>query len=283
MDCRAVLGLTKLLIERAPIKRTPRELLSGLWVTHYKDMGHVHAVIAMDQLALPDWFESPAALPTLEEHEIALRRLDDSHSDEFALLKQYRRTFQVSGQESIEEFAEFLRAYGSLIFRRRAQDHWILPQFSLNGIASILSMSPEHRLILDNPGFIAVAAAVRSATVGAQGVRHMGNVSHREIRYGLLSDIRRVGLVGKRELASVVSEFIAGFNAESVRRHRAGTPSSRVQNAEISAFTDLLDRGSHAALVGTLLMGLSTCRRTDQNSEPIAVENKSELVHALTA
>jgi hypothetical protein len=283
MDCRAVLGLTKLLIERTNTKRTPRGLVSGVWVTHYKDMGHAHAVIAMDQLAIPAWVESNAALPTLEEHDIALRRLNDSHSDEFALLKQYRRTFQTNRQESIAEFAVFLSAYGSLVFRRRAQDHWILPQFSLNGITPILGMSPEYGMILDNPGFMAVAAAVRSATVGAQGARHMGNVNHREIRYGLLSDIHRAGLVGQRELVSAISEFVGGFNAETMRRHRAGTPSSRIQNTEISAFSDLLNRTSQASLVGTLLTGLSTCRRMDQSGEPIAVEDKSELVHALSA
>ena len=71
---------------------------------------------------------------TLEEHEVVLRRLTDSHSDEFALLKQYRRTFQIRWQESVVEFVKFLAGYGALLFKRRAQDHWVLPQFTCCGV-----------------------------------------------------------------------------------------------------------------------------------------------------
>jgi hypothetical protein len=39
MDCRAILGLTRLLIERAESFRRPRKLVRGVWVTQYKDMG----------------------------------------------------------------------------------------------------------------------------------------------------------------------------------------------------------------------------------------------------
>jgi len=98
MDCRAVLGLTRLLIERTETYRRPRRWVRGVWVTHYKDMGQAHTVMAMDQLAVPDWFELRTSehaqlwLQTLHEHDVVLRRLTDNHSDEFALLKQYRRT-----------------------------------------------------------------------------------------------------------------------------------------------------------------------------------------------
>ena len=56
--------------------------------------------MATEQLALPDWFglrsdrQAALWLRTIEEHETVLRRLNDTHSDEFALLKQHRRTFQ---------------------------------------------------------------------------------------------------------------------------------------------------------------------------------------------
>src|ERR1022692_4188637 len=69
---------------------------------------------AMEQLSIRDSFELRTSddarlwLQTLEEHDIVLRRLTDSHSDEFALLKQYRLTVQIQRQESIAEFVEFL-------------------------------------------------------------------------------------------------------------------------------------------------------------------------------
>jgi hypothetical protein len=57
VDCRAVLGLTRLLIERAETYRRPSRCVRGIWVTHYKDMGQAHTLMAMDELAIPDWFE----------------------------------------------------------------------------------------------------------------------------------------------------------------------------------------------------------------------------------
>jgi hypothetical protein len=81
MDCRAVLSLARILIERGRPYRRPAEAIGGIWVTHYKDMGLAHTVMSTERLALPDWFglwsERQAALwlRTIEEHELVLRRL----------------------------------------------------------------------------------------------------------------------------------------------------------------------------------------------------------------
>src|SRR5215469_2554947 len=55
MDCRAVLALTRSLVDNSHAGRRPAQLIRGLYVTHYKDMGQAHTVMATDQLALPDW------------------------------------------------------------------------------------------------------------------------------------------------------------------------------------------------------------------------------------
>src|SRR5262249_37870816 len=146
-------------------------------------------------------------LRTLDEHDTVVRRLTDSHCDEFALLKQYRRIFQARSEESVQELVNFLVNYGGLLFKTRARDHWSLPQFTIAGMAPILERDWNLRVALSNPGFQAVAAAVRSSTVGAQGARHSGKPDHREIRYGLLTDIRQAGLSGTRELLETVFCF----------------------------------------------------------------------------
>jgi hypothetical protein len=285
MDCRAVLGLTRLLIEKAETYRRPRAWVSGTWVTHYKDMGQAHTLMGMEQLAIPDWFdlrtpeEAHAWLQTLDEHDTVLRRLTDSHSDEFMLLKQYRRTFQARWQESNAEFIEFLASYGMLLFKRRAKDHWLLPQFTLGGIALILGRDPALRALIHNPGFAAVAAAVRGATVGAQAARHRGRFDHREIRYGLLGEIRRAELLGRRELLAVVSAFLSSFNKEATRRHDAGLRAAHVQNVEMEAFAVALARLPSGMAAGSLLCGLASCVR----SNVPAAEVEPELAQAIPA
>jgi hypothetical protein len=266
VDCRAILGLVRLLIEGAKSYRRPCRSIRGVWVTHYKDMGQAHTFMAMEQLAIPDWFSLRTAeqaklwLRTLEVHETALRRLNDTHSDEFALLKQYRRTFQTRRDNSVKEFVEFLRDYGILLFRKRARDHWLLPQFPVESVSAILGQEPELRTILHNPGFLAAAAAVRSSTVGAQGARRNGRVDHREIRYGLLSDIHRADSLGRPQLLQEVFSFIASFNREGLRRRAAGVPSRLIENKEIRTFAALAERLPVHTRLGSLLCGIAVCR-----------------------
>src|SRR5437762_432464 len=72
-----------------------------------------------------------------------------------------------------------------------------LAGFTTHSLRRILGgMMPDYVAILDNPGFQAVAAAVRRATVNAQ-MRKAMKQEYREIRYELLHDIRR-----KRSLPS---------------------------------------------------------------------------------
>lgn len=286
IDCRAVLGLTRLLIEGSDVFRPPRQFVRGISVTQYKDMGQSHTVMAMDQLALPDWFElhtaelAQAWLETIEEHDVVLRRLTDSHSDEFALLKQYRRTLQADRTESIAAFVEFLMGYGMLLFKRRAQGHWMLPQFSTASVAPILRGDPALRLAIRNPGLTAVVAAVRSSTVGAQAARRNGKPGHREIRYGLLGDIRRAGLLGRRELEAAISAFVSAFNRESQRRHGIGLRAARIEDYEMDAFRALLERMPPGPAIGSLVCGLATCVRAEAAA---AAPAESQLARAISA
>src|SRR5262249_50204659 len=101
-------------------------------------------------------------------------RLTDSHSEEFALLKQYRRTFQASHEDAIREFVTFLADYGQVLFRLRTQDQWALPQFKLETITPILGRDAGLRKLVRSRGFRAVAAAIRASTLGAQALRNQG-------------------------------------------------------------------------------------------------------------
>jgi hypothetical protein len=241
-------------------------------------MGQAHTVMAMETLAVPDWFELRTAvqaqwwLRTLEEHDTVLRRLIDSHSEEIALLKQYRRTFQSRWQDSVAEFVEFLAGYGALLFKRRAQDHWELPQLTIAGVTPILRRDPKLRRVVRDPGFLAVAAAVRAATLGSQAARHNGRPDHREIRYGLLSDIRRAGQLGTSELLSTIQSFISSFNRETVKRNATGLGAAHIKQGEMEAFANALKFVPSSVKAGSLLGGFATCLRTDSSVVEVGVE-----------
>jgi hypothetical protein len=285
MDCRAILGLTRLMIEAAETYRPPCQSVRGVWVTVYKDMGQAHTCISMEQLAIPDWFGLRTAadaeiwLDVLDEHDTIVRRLTDSHSDEFVLLKQYRRIFQSRREESIPEFVDFLGNYGCLLFQKRSQDHWSLPQFTASGILPILQSDGNLRTILGNPGFQAVSAAIRSSTLGAQAARHYGKPDHREIRYGLLSEMRRAGLSGRCELLKRTHSFISAFNQEGMRRRSAGLRFAEIENHELDAFRVLVGGLPAGVPLGSILCGVAASL---PGAAP-AANLRPQLRHAISA
>ena len=89
-------------------------------------------------------------------------------------------------EESILEFVIFLRDYGALLFKRRTQDYWTLPQFTLNGVSPILGRGSYLGNTFRNPGFRAIAAAIRASTFGAQAEKYGGRPQSREVRCGAL-------------------------------------------------------------------------------------------------
>jgi hypothetical protein len=285
MDCRAVLGLARILIHATDAPRPPSRSIRAISVAHYKDMGQAHTVMALDQLAIPDWFDLRTSqdtllwLETLAEHDTVLRRLTDSHSDEFALLKQYRRTFQIRREDSIAEFVAFLADYAVLLFKRRARDHWLLPQFTAPGVMRILERDSHLRALLRNSGFLAIAAAIRGSTFGAQAARHNFRIDHREIRYGLLSDIRRFNAADRCALLHRISVFLGAFNRESLSRRAVGLRAMQIQDTELAAFAELLAQLPAFVPVGAVLCGFSACLP----GPAAAAEKEARLIQAASA
>jgi hypothetical protein len=263
MDCLGALRLTRILIERSTAFAPPSQLISGIWVTHYQSLGQVRAVTATDQVAIPRWLDlksKPDAvlwLEILEEHDKILRRLDDDISEELGLLKQYRCFLQGREREATIELAEFLAAYGNHIFRLRGQGKWLLPQFTREKVEAILQAS--YKEILENPGFRAIADAIRSATVSAQVSKKRGS-DYREIQYGALPELRRKIAEGRDDFMQAVSEFVSSFNTESARRYEQGKSGYRISQDDFAAFAHLLDENPSWETIGTLLCAMATCK-----------------------
>lgn len=215
IDCRMALALTRILIEQMPVYRSPASFIPHLSIAHYRSMGQANALMATEQCAIPSWVElnngADAILwrKILEEHDKALRRLNDSNSDHLAVIKQYRRCLQLQNETSVEEFATFLQDYGLLVFKVRAEtEGWVLPQFSADTAGAILNVHPTCRSILQNAGFQAIAVALRNATVSAQVARRNEVRNHREVRYGVLSAVKRTAAVDTRALVETVTGFV---------------------------------------------------------------------------
>jgi hypothetical protein len=247
----------------------PSEVISGLMVTHYQSLGSAKAISAMATLALPGWFPINNAenartwREILDEHQRIIRGLNESHSDEIGLLVKYRRFLEQRGEPALMALLDFAGEYGSFWLRifGGAERRWPR-RFTTSLLGRVVeSMAPSMVAILEDPGFQAVAAAVRRATVSAQAQKAMGQRQIREIRYDLLPDLRRKRTLPTAEpFMEAVAEFVSLYNVENARRREAGMPAPRnVTTDEFAAFTRLVE--SHgASLVGALLCAFGSCR-----------------------
>jgi hypothetical protein len=143
-------------------------------------------------LALPGWFpllnagDAHAMTEILGEHMRVLRMLNDEHSDEMGMLIAYRRFLQARGAPALATLLEFMAVYGSTLPSAWQRGHR-LPAFQRQNLRRlIMALEPDLGAVLDNPGFIAIADAIRRCTVSAQAQRTMKGKDYRDIRYDLL-------------------------------------------------------------------------------------------------
>ena len=300
IDSLATLDVARLLVEhsemfqRAAIDdderlnlkdRSPDEIISGLAVTNYQSLGSARAVSSMTELAVPGWFrisepeDTILWLAILDEHKAIVRGLEDSHSDELTLLLGYRRFLEQRGPSALDALLDFAGAYGNHVFRVRDMGRRIR-QFTVDLFGRVVvAMEPKYAPILENDGFKAVAAAVRRATVSAMTLKSR-NADHRDIRYGLLPELRRAReLPGNEPLLVAVAEFIDLYNAENARRQESNNRPwhGRVTTEEFVAFTNLVDE-FNANIVGALLCAYGTCteRREADRGESGAATDEGE-------
>jgi hypothetical protein len=285
IDCLGTLAIAQILIARSPEFQedliAPAQLVSGVSIVHYQSMGKQpsqKAVTSIEQLALPDWFvlqstaDAELWIKTLGEHFAILRRLEDKNSDELGMLQQYRRYLEQRGSGATLHLLTFMESYGIFVLRKRGQNQWRHRQFLVSHVEAILNHQVVYREILNSPGFKAIAAALRSATVSAQVLKR-NKQDYRDIRYDILPELRR-----KRTLPTAgpfieaLSDFVAAYNAESAKRRelnkRSGT--KRVTTEELQSFISLLDAQKDASVIGAMLCAYATCREVQEAEVPDA-------------
>lgn len=291
LDSLAVLRLAEILIQHSteyhaddvdpfddfPLaSRSPADAISGISVTHYQSLGNAKAVSAMSTIALPGWFklhgrdDAKMMLDILDEHQTIVRSLQDNHSDEIGMLIAYRRFLQAREEAAVEMLIDFMGAYGSLLLRAWQQGRRLRAFSSQNFRRILMATAPRLSEVLDNPGFQAVASAVRKATVSAQAMKAMNHKDYREIRYDLLPELRRkCSLPGPKPLIEAISDFISKYNVENARRRESGKSAPRnVTTEEFAEFIALVESPLGASTIGAMLCAYGSCRepREDENN-----------------
>lgn len=280
IDILATLILTETLLRYHELQEAdwlnPAEVITGFQTAYFQNLGSAKGVTNISFIALPYWvnLQDDAGrgewLEILKEHRQIIRNLDESHSEERNLLEKYRDF--LSGQD-IRAFLEFLsdygphtmrmyeRFYGKPEFRRKVR--W----FSETHLSQVFKTmekgesmdNQEKKLteIIETPGFVNIAKAIRGATRNAvmakKPMQQEGKPPRQpdrsyEIRYGLAQDLKRAA-VTKQKFLAALSSFIADYNAENLRVYerranqmeQQGKPSGEPQRRVDISTDDLME------------------------------------------
>jgi len=293
-DIITVLGLAQSLIKRSGLVSvedttlqalfseggTPRDVVAGLQIAYFTSLGSAKALTNLSFIGLPGWFpvtqtSSENWLAILTEHQAVLGRLDESHSEEAALLLQYR-DFLSAGDRDTRALLRFFGTYAVHVGRQQGRGVYV-QRFTTDNLRRLMTgMDTGYSEIVDNPGFRALAAAMRRATVTEQYWKSQGHQSF-EIHYGLFASIMRAAEFPD-QLVSALAVFVHQYDAENARheerltnrksarstenaRHRP-----RVTTEELDQFVRLID-SRKPQVVAMLLLAYASAREPREKQE----------------
>lgn len=227
----------------------PSDLVSGMQMAFYKNLGQSPAVMNIATINLPRWVRptSPESLAqmneALEEHIKVASSFEESRGEQFELLSRYRDF--LSGND-LEPFFEFTNAYSGFIISQRERGNRFVRQFTTTTLEVLFMNSDEKKFseIVKNDGFKNIAYAIRHSTVVPQSRKKgKGGKPVVDVRYGLGQQLARKAAYPSEFLAEI-GEFIHLYNAENAQlREKDRNPFRKnVTTADIDALTELVDQ-----------------------------------------
>jgi hypothetical protein len=246
--------------------------ISGLVGYYYKD---ISTQIPFDEttFALPMWLPLKAetkaleeALGALEAHHDLIAALREGGPDELAILAHYRR-FITFGDA--DDWIEFAVAYSQHRVSNMVDASW-MPHLQVELLERTLmnNTHKDYRPLLENPGFRAIAAAIRHCTAQT---RYFKDVKNRPItfnvRHGLGDDLRRRAHDADCFIEDL-SHFVYDYMRES-SRVQATTGETRpfITDADLADAVTLVEQyGSRVVANLLVAMGYASSftRRTEQ-------------------
>lgn len=280
LDIYATLYCTRFLIQRSDavqdgpttIKlrgRRPRAVIGGLRQAYFKSLGTAAALMNDAFLPLPDWFEitslddGRAYLSIIDEAAAkggCLSSLQEKHSDDGQVLQMYRE-WLLSGE--LADLLAFHYHFALHLMQRLSRKDWARP-FGTENLSSLVTRAYEKELhvteIIEDPGFVSVARAVRNATVYALTLPNL----KREVRFGIAQKWKQKMKAGSEEFTAAVAEFVQDYNWETA--HRLKGKGHSVTTEELNSLVRLI-HARKAELVGALLLAYGYARAPKVETE----------------
>jgi hypothetical protein len=259
MDVLASLRYTQALIDHVESARSEdlvaqflghpaSNFVQGMQMAFYKDMGNAIATMNIASINLPKWVKPETTQDfqslkeALAEHELIIRVLDESHSDQYDLLKLYRDFLSAN---DLTPFFRFAISYSGFVMHQLEGRQFVRP-FTTSTLEVLFMNSDEPRKafsqIVKNPGFKNIAYAIRHSTVVPQGRKAKGNKPTVNVRYGLGQQLARKASYPQDFLAEI-AKFIHLYNAENaqLRENKRNPFRKNISTEDIESLAKLVD------------------------------------------
>lgn len=258
LDVLAALRYTQAFLEHAKESRAagaleielgqrPNDLVTGLQMAFYKNLGQSAATMNIAFINLPTWVrvgeaeEMQSFQDVLREHTLVIRALDETRTELYDLLTCYRNF--LSG-DSLEAFFQFTTGYSAVLMRVRESGR-PYPSFTTTNMEVLLMNTSEGKpltRIVQSEGFRNIAYAIRQSTVVPQAQKALGKTPNYDIRYGLGQRLARKAQYREDFLAEL-SAFLQEYNAENGQQlERRGRHFRRViRETDIAEIVQLVD------------------------------------------
>ncbi len=257
MDCVAALLYTQTLLEYSEAGQYdeldfegygPDRVVAGFHVTQYKLLSrNAYTALNLAFIGLPRWAgiaqtrtEVLDLKEVIEEHRNIISAIDETRSDGYNLLVQYRDF--LSGQQ-IDAFFDFAVGYSQYLTSEWEAGHrWVRP-FRTDFLGRlIVNNKKELKAIIENAGFQNVAYAIRYSTIIPQGRKARGESSLYDIRYGLGRELKQKAN-RRDDFIVALGDFMQSYNAENAQKLESTGQQMRrdLRTDDVAAIVGLVD------------------------------------------
>jgi len=284
LDILNILRFIERFIERSEnYNERVKDTVKGLHAVYQKSLGQNRAVTNIAFYEIPSFIEYTNQeegyqwLDFLNSQTKIIEGIEE-RGDAINGLLNYRNFLSSA---DLNSFFDFMRWYATHLMQALSNNKYVVP-FKTNYLNQILFAMDNQNLnlkkIIENPGFQAVAKAIRKSTVSLQYSPPKNR--QYDIRYGMAQQLQNKGK-SKEDLAAFIGDFIGTYNAETARvKEKAGKDAkvrANVKDEELKSFYELVDQYS-PKLIASLLASYGFAL-TAKEEKSFSVEEEAQQVN----
>lgn len=244
LDIINTLKIIELYLKKSEKKerRKLKEHLLGLHSVYQKDLGQNKAVVNIGFLETPDFIDLADKKDWLEIIETQRKLMNGitEQGDATIGLLAYRNFLNGSNINEYFKFNYWYAAYLMHELSNKKQTYVTTNKIEiLNKIFTLMDISFKE--IVENDGFLSVAAAIRKSTVSLQYTPK--DQRKFDVQYGLAQKLQNKSN-SSEDLIAFIGEFVAKYNSDTARQHEKTGQSLRanVKDKELAGFFELADK-----------------------------------------